>query len=64
MQNVSAKLPVHGRELNRKILEKFVDYAKDQGYIPFQPALNVATSPHTGMKEPQSIRLETLEVRK
>jgi len=29
---------VHGLEPNRKVLEKFVEYAKDQGYIPFQPA--------------------------
>jgi 4,5-dihydroxyphthalate decarboxylase len=30
----------HGIEPNRKVLEKFVEYAKDQGYIPFQPALD------------------------
>jgi len=36
---------VHGLEPNRKVLEKFVAYAKDQGYIPFQPALDDIFAP-------------------
>jgi len=35
----------HGIEPNRKVLEKFVEYAKDQGYIPFQPALDDIFAP-------------------
>jgi len=35
----------HGLEPNRKVLEKFVEYAKDQGYIPFQPALDDIFAP-------------------
>jgi 4,5-dihydroxyphthalate decarboxylase len=30
----------HGLDPNRQMLEKFVEYAKDQGYIPIQPALD------------------------
>jgi len=36
---------VHGLEPNRKVLEKFLEYAKDQGYIPFQPALEDIFAP-------------------
>ncbi|HWH78721.1 MAG TPA: hypothetical protein VNT76_15175 [Candidatus Binatus sp.] len=36
---------LHGIEPNRKILEKFVEYAKDQGYIPYQPTLNEIFAP-------------------
>ncbi len=35
----------HGIEPNRKVLEKFVEYARDQGYIPFQPALDDIFAP-------------------
>jgi 4,5-dihydroxyphthalate decarboxylase len=35
----------HGIEPNRKVLEKFVEYAQDQGYIPFQPALGDIFAP-------------------
>jgi 4,5-dihydroxyphthalate decarboxylase len=35
----------HGLEPNRKVLAKFVEYAKDQGYIPFQPALDDIFAP-------------------
>ena len=36
---------VHGLEPNRKVLEKFVEYAKDQGYISFHPALEEIFAP-------------------
>ena len=36
---------IHGIEPNRKVLEKFVEYAKDQGYISFQPALDDIFAP-------------------
>jgi 4,5-dihydroxyphthalate decarboxylase len=35
----------HGIEPNRRVLEKFVEYAQDQGYISFQPALNDIFAP-------------------
>ncbi len=31
---------IHGLEPNRAVLEKFVQYAHEQGYIPFEPALD------------------------
>jgi 4,5-dihydroxyphthalate decarboxylase len=36
---------VHGLEPNRAILEKFVEYAQDQGYISFRPALDEIFAP-------------------
>jgi 4,5-dihydroxyphthalate decarboxylase len=30
----------HGLETNRAVLEKFVDYAEDQGYISFRPSVD------------------------
>ena len=36
---------LHGLEPNRKVLEKFVEYAKDQGYISFHPALSEIFAP-------------------
>ena len=35
----------HGLQPNRKVLEKFVAYAHDQGYIPYQPALEDIFAP-------------------
>lgn len=35
----------HGLDANRKVLEKFVEYAHDQGYIPYQPALDDIFAP-------------------
>jgi 4,5-dihydroxyphthalate decarboxylase len=35
----------HGLDPNRKVLEKFVEYAKNQGYIPIQPALDDIFAP-------------------
>ena len=35
----------HGLDPNREVLEKFVEYAKDQGYIPYQPALDEIFAP-------------------
>lgn len=36
---------LHGIEPNRQVLEKFVEYAQDQGYIPFRPALDDIFAP-------------------
>ena len=36
---------LHGLEPNRRVLEKFIEYAKDQGYISFQPALDDIFAP-------------------
>ena len=35
----------HGLAANRKVLEKFVEYAKDQGYISYKPALDDVFAP-------------------
>ncbi len=35
----------HGLDANRKVLAKFIEYAKDQGYIPYQPALDDIFAP-------------------
>ena len=52
---------VHGLEPNRKVLEKFVEYAKDQGYISFQPALAEIFAP---LLDLEFNRIESWEVRK
>jgi 4,5-dihydroxyphthalate decarboxylase len=36
---------VHGLGPNRQVLEKFVEYAHDQGYIPLRPALDAIFAP-------------------
>src|SRR5262245_32005040 len=36
---------IHGLESNRVVLEKFVQYAHDQGYIPFRPTVNELFAP-------------------
>ena len=40
----------HGLEPNRHILEKFVEYAQDQGYISFRPSVDELFAKYEGMK--------------